>query len=310
MLSDSFKARYLESLSHHFRSFYDDVRHYGSPEAGHCIYFIHGIDGSPGQVRFALPAASRFFKDDVYVQGLHTAEFSCRNPIWEKYTFENLEKRIARIVLDLKALASRHEKVLVFCSSNGFYDFYAAASQLDTATQSSLILFWVACAPDQFDDTLWERAFFKLNGFKHQDYRWVALPNSNYLRWFNPEVPWRHKCTAQTPHKYFYKHDMESRFFIYGSLWSYFSIGCFNDCLIYLTRHSSDRLDIPTYVLAAEYDGYWQGKTLAGMTQIIERYIDNPTILSRPTSHLWIAAPEHVYALLKTAFPNCEKTSA
>jgi len=95
---------------------------------------------------------------------------------------------------------------------------------------------------------------------------------------------------------------MESRFFKYGSLWSYFSIGCFNDCLSYLTSHSNDKLDIPAYVMAAEYDGYWQGKTMQDMRKIMERYIEKPVILSHPTSHLWIAAPEHVFALLQNAF--------
>lgn len=302
MLARQFKTAYIHSLSNHFRSFYDDVHEYGNPHSTHCIYFIHGIDGAPGQIRFALPAASRFFHTDIYVKGLYTPPFSARNAIWEKYTIANLDTRIAKIVEDLTALAERYGKVMVFCSSNGFYDFYAAASQFNATTRASLTLFWVACAPDRFADTHWEKIFFRLNGHVHQDYRWMALPNSNYLRWLNPEVPYRHRCHAQTPPKYFYKHDMESRFFLYGSLWSYFSIGCFNDCLAHLTSHSTEKLKMPTYVLAAEYDGYWQGKDLASMKEMMGRYIENPIVLSRPTSHLWVAAPEHVYALLQKAF--------
>jgi hypothetical protein len=301
MLSEQFKSAYLTSLTNNFRSFYDDVHEYGNPKSSHCIYFIHGTDGAPGQIRFSLPAASRFFNADMYVKGLFTPEFSCRNPIWEKYSVANLEKKVATIINDLNILAQRYSTVMVFCSSNGFYDFYAATAGLSAATKASLKLFWVACAPDRFEDTHWEGLFFRLNGFVHKDCSWVALPNSNYLRWFNPEVPYRYKCRAQKPYKYLYKHDIESRFFMYGSLWSYFSITCFNDCLSYLTNHSNEKLTIPTYVLTAEYDGYWQGKTMSDMRQIMQRYIENPIILSRPTSHLWIAAPEHVYALLQKA---------
>jgi pimeloyl-ACP methyl ester carboxylesterase len=301
MFSSHFKKAYLVSLTNNFRSFYDDVCEYGNPKSANCIYFIHGLDGSAGQIRFALPAVSRFFNGDIYIKGLYTAEFSCRNRIWEKYTRTNLEKRVATIAADLTALAQQHKTVMVFCSSNGFYDFYAAASKLSAATKASLTLFWVACAPDRFEDTNWEKLFFKLNGFIHQDYRWVALPNSNYLRWFNPEVAYKQASKAQKPHKYFYKHDLESRFFKYGSLWSYFSIASFNDCLSHLIDHATDKLTIPTYVLAAKYDGYWQGKTVLDMQKIIAKYVEKPDILVRPTSHLWVAAPEHVYALLQTA---------
>lgn len=301
MLANQFKNAYLSSLSNHFRSFYDDMHTYGDVNAKHCIYFIHGTDGAPGQIRFALPAANRFFGLDVYVKGLFNPEFSCRAPIWEKYTRANLDKKITTIVQDLTALSRRYGKVLVFCSSNGFYDIYAAYGGLDSATKAALTLFWVACAPDHFDDTAWEAVFYRINGLRYNHHRWVALPNSNYLRWFNPEAPYRHRSKAQQPPKYFYKHDMESRFYALGTLWSYFSISCFNDCLKHLISQSQEKITIPTYVLAAEQDGYWQGKNMAAMTDIMQKYISQPIILKRPTSHLWVAAPEHVYVMLQRA---------
>lgn len=306
-LSAQFKAAYLASLTSSFRSFYDDMHEYGDIKANNCIYFIHGIDGSPGQVRFALPAASRFFHLDVYIKGLYTPEFSCRSPIWDKYTRANLDRKVAKITEDLTKLASRFGKVSVFCSSNGFYDFYAAYPRLSVDTKAALTLCWVACAADHFDDTRWERIFFRLNGFVHGNNRWVALPNNNWLGWLNPEVPYRHRSKAEKPGKCFYKQDMESRFFSHGSLWSYFSLGCFNDCLDYLISQSCEKLTIPTYVLAAEYDGYWKSKTLPERQRVIEKYVENPVMLLRPTSHLWVASPEHVYTLFEKAFPELKR---
>lgn len=294
-------SAYQASLTDNFRSFYDDMNEYGNPNSSRCIYFIHGLDGSPGQIRFALPAASRFFHTDMYVRGLLTPEFSCRNLIWEKYSPPNIEKKIKKIVAELTVLAKRYKSVLVFCSSNGFYDFYGAYSLLGDETKAALKLFWVACAPDRFEDTLWEKVFYAINGFTHNGYRWVALPNCNALRGLNPEVPYVHQSLAHKPHKNFYKHDMESRFYIFGALWSYFSIKGFNDCLDYAIGLGKEKIAIPTFVLAAEFDGYWQGKAIHDMHTIIEKYVVSPQVLVRPTSHLWIASPEHVYALLRMA---------
>ncbi len=306
-LADTFKNAYLASLGNSFRSFYDDLHEYGDPKANNCIYFIHGIDGSPGQIRFALPAASRFFHLDIYIKALYTPEFSCLNPIWDKYTKANLDIKVSKITEDLTELATRFGKVMVFCSSNGFYDFYAAFSRLSADTKAALTLCWVACAADHFDDTRWEPIFYKLNGFVHGDNRWVALPNNNWLGWFNREAPYRHRSKAQKPTKHFYKHDIESRFYSHGSLWSYFSLACFNECLAHLISQSRERLTIPTYVLAAEYDGYWKGKTLPERQEIIEKYIERPVMLVRPTSHLWVASPEYVYTLFEEAFAKPER---
>lgn len=301
MLSHKFKTAYINSLSNHFPSFYDDVSEYGNPQSANCIYFIPGINGVPGQIRFALPAASRFFGTDVYIKGLYLPEFSCRLPVWEKYTIQNLYKKIKQITNDLTALTERYGKVRVFCSSNGFYDFYAAANNMNSKTLNSITLFWVAAAPDKFENNVWERLFFKLNGFTHNNHRWTAFPNHNYLRWFNPETKHEHLCTAQKPHKHFYKHDIESRFYLHGSLWAYMSADCFSECLSHLLHNAKGKLSVPTYILAAENDGYWQNKTREEMRQVMEKYIEKPTILFRPTSHLWIAAPEYIYELLETS---------
>lgn len=301
MRSEQFKAAYLHSISNNFSSFYDNVSEYGNPNSENCMYFIYGTDGSPGQARFGLPAVSRYFNDDFYLKGLHVPEFSSKKAIWEKYTIENIEKKTIKIVDDLTALTQRYGKIMVCCSSSGFYDFYAALARLSTSVHALLTVFWVACAPDHFEDFYLEKIMFKLNGFVDKKHRWVAFPNTNLLHWYNPETSYRNISQVQRPHKYFYKHDIESRFYIYRMLWSYCSLSCFNECLSYLTNQSSIKLTMPTYILAAQYDGYWQGKTILDMHTIAERYIEKPVFLVRPTSHLWVASPEHLYALLQSA---------
>lgn len=37
------------------------------------------------------------------------------------------------------------------------------------------------------------------------------------------------------------------------------------------------------------------------MKTVTQRYIEKPVFFVRPTSHLWVAAPEHIYAALKKA---------
>jgi hypothetical protein len=93
MLSKQFKAAYLNSISNNFSSFYDNVNEYGNPNSENCIYFIYGTDGAPGQVRFGLPAVSRYFNNDFYLKGLYIPEFCSRKVTWEKYTVENIEKK-------------------------------------------------------------------------------------------------------------------------------------------------------------------------------------------------------------------------
>ncbi len=41
--------------------------------------------------------------------------------------------------------------------------------------------------------------------------------------------------------------------------------------------------------------------TLPEMHTVAERYIEKPVFFVRPTSHLWVASPEHLYALFQTA---------
>ena len=65
MLSEQFKKAYFDSLTNNFCSFYDDIDEYDNRDAVHCIYFINGINGAPGKIRFALPDASRFFNRNL-----------------------------------------------------------------------------------------------------------------------------------------------------------------------------------------------------------------------------------------------------
>ena len=301
MRAKQFKNAYLDSLSNNLSSFYDNVNEYGNPNSKNCIYFIYGTDGSPGQVRFGLPAVSRYFSDDFYLRGLYIPEFSSRKPTWEKYTIKNIEKKITKIVDDLTELTHRYGKIIVCCSSAGFYDFKAALARLSASVHSLLTVFWISCAPDHVDDSYFERILFKLNGFVYKKHRWVAFPNTNLLNWYNSEMSYRNVSRVKKPHRYFYKHDIQSRFYMYGMLWSYGSLTCFNENIDYLTNQSSTKLTMPTYIVAAQYDGYWPGKGVQTMKTVTQRYIEKPIFFVRPTSHLWVAAPEHLYAALKKA---------
>jgi len=143
-----------------------------------------------------------------------------------------------------------------------FMIFFAAMSSLSTPIQSLLTVCWISYAPDHIEDTILERILFKFNDFEYNNHRWLALPNTSLLNWYNSEVSYKQLSKIQKPYKYFYKHDVQSRFYIYGMLWSYGSISCFNECMSYLVSQSSTKLTMPIHILAAQYDGYWQGKTI------------------------------------------------
>ena len=132
MLAELFKREYLASLGC-FALFYDDFAEYGDRDAPLAFYFVPGIDGVPGQVRFALPMLLRTVGPHIYVRSLHLEEFSAKRPIWEKFTPANVDKKRERIVADLDRLAGRHEKLFVMCSSSGFYDFLSAYGELSAA---------------------------------------------------------------------------------------------------------------------------------------------------------------------------------
>jgi len=124
----AFRERYLRPLRD-YRFFYDDVNEIGNAAtAEHVFYFVPGINGTPGQMRFVLPSLTRVFGSRIYLKALHLPEFSAHRPTWQKYTPANLDLKLARLRADLVALLARHPRITVIASSNGFYDFAAAAS--------------------------------------------------------------------------------------------------------------------------------------------------------------------------------------
>ena len=104
--------------------------------------------------------------------------------------------------------------------------------------------------------------------------------------------------------KTIYKHDIESRFRSYGLLWSYFSIDCFNEMLAIRTKHFNQPLDLPTYVLVAENDGYWNNASKTDVEQLVRKYIRNPDITYKNTSHLWVVMPDNLHSFLGRARRN------
>ena len=87
-----FREKYLHSL-HDLRFFYDDVAEIGNAEtAEHAFYFVPGLNGTPGQMRFLLPSLIRVYGNNVYLKSLHLPEFSARVATWEKYTLENISQ--------------------------------------------------------------------------------------------------------------------------------------------------------------------------------------------------------------------------
>lgn len=299
MLQDLFKRRYLESLSH-YKSFYDDIHEYGGERnARRVFYFVPGINGTAGQVRFILPSLFRKYGPRIYMRCCYLPEFSATRPIWEKYTLENVDRKRDAIVRDLNDLLSRHERVVVLVSSNGFYDFARACGALqDAAAAGRLRLLWGACAPDRFEGTLWESAFYPFNGFTYGGHRWAAYPNHNLLKVLNPETGtsfrWRHGVEKKT----FFKTDLESRFVVFNLYWDYLSVGCFNAMQAHMVRDLDGPLDIESHVLVAAADGYWQGRTQDEITAVIDRYLSRRTVTFKDASHLWVAAPENITEIL------------
>ena len=300
-LKDHFERCYLKSLNE-YRFFYDDVYEYGHAEtARHIFYFIPGLNGAPGQIRFALPGFHRVLQNDFYIRCLYLSEFSARIPVWEKYTPANLESRRATIREDLANLTTQYGRIYVVASSTGFYDFAAAVRECSDQIRKSVTLLWVAAAPDHVEPTRWETLFYPLNGIERDGYRWTALPNHNVLSFFNPETRttfrWQSECGSQV----LYKHNLESRFRAHWISWAYFSRDCTNSVLRHCTDCVSEPLDIEAYVLAAKGDGYWQGKSPDGMKRVIGKYLSNTQYLWRRASHLWVSIPQNTSELLELA---------
>ncbi len=296
-----FENKYYESLKY-FRYFYDDLNEYGNPEqADEAFYFIYGFDGSPGQIRFAIPSLYQKFQHRFYIRSLSLPEFSASTPIWEKYSPENQNKRESKINEDLCDLAKKFEKVSIVASSTGFYDFLPVYPQLSKEIQKSLQLFWVASAPDYAENSAWEKLFFPLNGFEKNEFRWFALPNSNLLTFINPEASLTYNWKFGAQNRILFKHDLESRFKVFGFSWTYLSSDCMNWLLNHCTENITAPIDIKAYVLSATKDGYWQGQSIPEMKQVINKYITPQSMIWKDNSHLWVNTPENISELLSLA---------
>lgn len=297
IFTKQFVRRYLHELKTEYRFFYDDINEYGNRDSKKVIYFVPGLNGVPGQCRFAIPAIFHKFGRDIYVKGLHLDEFSSTKPVWEKFTIENVIKKKNQIIKDIKELAKKHEEVIVVCSSNGFYDFLYANESLSKSLKAKLKLVWVAVAPDKFDPSPWEKIFYSINGFKKNGYKWFAYPNKNILKPFNPEASMKYDWFFNKRSKKFNKHDIEVRFRKFGFDWIYSSLDCLNDMLNHIRKNTSKKIDFPAYVLAATNDGYWQGKNKKEITKLLDKYLINKKVIYKHTSHLWVLTPNNVSEL-------------
>lgn len=130
MSSENFIKSYEKSLKQVYRYFYDDFEEYGNRDASHAFYFIEGIGGVPGQIRFAFPSIIKKWGTNVYIKSLHLKEFSAKEFIWNKYTLKNIEKKKEKIISDLNNLGKKYKRVTIITSSNGFYDFAFAYPKL------------------------------------------------------------------------------------------------------------------------------------------------------------------------------------
>jgi hypothetical protein len=300
MFQELFKRRYLESLKF-YKHFYDDIYEYGVRDnPTKVFYFIPGISGVPGQVRFILPSLYHAHGAEIYVRCCHHPAFSATQPIWDKYSTANVDGKKRVIIKDLRELLLSYDEVVVIVSSNGFYDFVSAWWAMNDASAAKrLKLLWGACAPDHFEASRWEDLFFHLNGFAMNGHRWFAYPNHNLIRFINPETTtsftWKYEALRKT----FYKIDIESRFVCFNLYWAYISIGCFNEMLEHLVNGANRLLPIETHVLVAANDGYWQNRGEAEVREVIGRYVAAKTVTVRNASHLWVVTPENATALLR-----------
>ncbi len=304
VFSRRFKQRYLESLRD-YRFFYDDVTEIGNPdEARHVFYFVPGMNGTPGQMRFMLPSLTRVFGSRIYLKALHLPEFSAHAPTWEKYSLANVDRKIEQLQEDLHALMDRFERFVVVCSSNGFYDFSAAVQAFDAAEiESRAQVIWGACAPDEFGGSGWEKVFFPLNGFVHEGHRWWAYPNNNLLTMMNPEV-----CTSFTwrdgPSRLLRKIDLESRFQLGGLEWDYVSPSQLADAAKHAVAKIRRPWRAPAEALVAANDGYWQGTPHEKIEEHIRRYLPHAHCDFKPNSHLWVVNPSNATELFERLKPR------
>ena len=114
----------------------------------------------------------------------------------------------------------------------------------------------------------------------------------------NPEVSYTHKWNYKNRSKILYKHDIEIRFKCLGINWTYASIDCFNSMLDQIRLNVKKKVDMPSYILAATNDGYWQGKPKSDIKAQIDKYIIKKKVIYKKASHLWVLTPENVTELL------------
>lgn len=304
LFARQFRQRYLRSLRD-YRFFYDDIAEIGNAdEARHAFYFVPGLNGTPGQMRFMLPSLTRVFGRRLYLKALHLPEFSAHAPTWEKYSLANVDRKIAQLRADLRAMLARFERFAVVCSSNGFYDFAAAAEDFDAAELESRVqLVWGACAPNEFGGSAWEKIFFPLNGFVHAGHRWWAYPNHNLLSALNPETcatfAWRDGET-----RVLRKIDLESRFRCAGLLWDYISPSQLAEAAQFSVARIRRPWRAPAEALVAERDGYWQGTPRDEIERHIRRYLPHAHCEFKPDSHLWVVNPTNVTELFERLKPR------
>ena len=256
------------------------------------MYFVPGISGTPGQMRMALPSLSRVFGPRIYMKALHTPAFSASVPIWDKYTVDNTDEKLAMLRDDLVAMLKRFDRIVVMCSSNGVYDFLAAASTFAPGELEARVdLGWVACAPDHYSPTKWERFFFPLNGIVTHGYHWFAYPNHDALAMFNPEAvasfAWREGHQKRRVEKA----DVESRFVCYGVKWAYVSTTQLGAIAEHVASQIERPWNAPTEVLISDNDGYWQGVPRDAILSVVRGYIPQANCVFRPGSHVGVVNP-------------------
>ena len=297
-LARKFVAAYHRSLSD-YRLFFDDISEIGDPDlAAHAFYYVPGINGSAGQMRFALPSLTRTFGPRIYVKALSAPDFSSRAPVWDKYTIPNTERKLTRLRADLASLLRRFEQFVVVCSSNGMYDFLAAAAAFAPGELESRIhLVWIACAPDQYAPTIWQRVFFPLNGIEAHGHTWFAYPNHEVLRGLNPEtgnfLPW-HEGHQQ---RKFDRLDLASRFHCLGLRWDYISTSQLGEVAQYVGARIHRPWAGPVDTLIAADDGYWQGASYDAVLNVIRRYVPEARCVIRSGSHAGVVTPTNLTEL-------------
>ena len=298
MLKRIYTRSYINSLKYDHRHFYDDLDEYGNQDSDTAFYFIPGINGTAGQIRFAIPNLIGKFGKDIFIKSCFLEEFSSKALIWDKYKLSNVLKKREKIVFDLNKMAQKNRRLYIVASSSGFYDFLYAYGSLSEKVRDKSELLWVAVAPPEFRKGVFTELFYRINGFRVDGYRWFAYPNSNLLRIINPETSTHHIWKQGKVKKRFYKTDLESRFKCFGIYWAYTSIDCFNYLLRVMIDNSSYPIDMKSYVMVATRDGYWQGKSTAEINRVLDGFISNREMLFRPTSHLWLVSPDNMSDLL------------